>query len=246
DALAMLGLSVRQLASLSPDQQFVVIAEALSKIPDPTRRAAVAMEVFGKYESVEKISGERVSAGELLEHIRKVVSEYALSKILKDPELGGVDKETRFYLLWRWTYNSAKVHFDDARKLGHAVGVEITEHWDSGFIKKDKEFIFVLDALDRGDKFLEKEKLVSMIDVLHFCLLYWERNDKEKIAQVLDSTGNLNNNVFWRVAQSISDVLPEGDREKKMLQGFIYGKESYSKIETRPDKRQGKLSYKKE
>jgi putative DNA methylase len=86
-----------------------------------------AMEVFGKYESVEKLSGETVSAKELLEFVRKSVSEYALTKILKSPQLSGIDEETRFYLLWRWTYNSAKVHFDDARKLAQAVGVEITE-----------------------------------------------------------------------------------------------------------------------
>ncbi len=41
-----------------------------------------AMEVFGKYESVEKLSGEKVSAKELLELVRKTVSEYALSIIL--------------------------------------------------------------------------------------------------------------------------------------------------------------------
>lgn len=59
-----------------------------------------AMEVFGKYESVEKISGEKVSAKELLKYVCKVVSEYALSKILKSPQLGGIDEGTRFYLLW--------------------------------------------------------------------------------------------------------------------------------------------------
>ncbi len=189
-----------------------------------------AMEVFGKYESVEKLSGEKVSAKELLEYIRKIVSEYALSQILKSPELGGIDEETRFYLLWRWTYNSAKVHFDDARKLAQAVGIEITEQWGNGFIKKDKEFISVLDAKERGVKFLEKGKFENMIDVLHACLLYWEQNKKKAISAILEETMNINNNAFWQVAQAISEVLPEGDKEKQMLQGFLYGKESYKKV----------------
>ena len=115
-----------------------------------------AMEVFGKYESVEKLSGEKVTAAELLDFVRKSVSEYALAKILKSPELGGIDEETRFYLLWRWTYNGTKVYFDDARKLAQAIGVEITEQWGSGFVKKDKEFVSVLDAKDRGKRFLDK------------------------------------------------------------------------------------------
>jgi len=188
-----------------------------------------AMEVFGKYESVEKLSGEKVSAKELLEFIRKSVSEYALTKILKSPQLGEIDEETRFYLLWRWTYNGEKVHFDDARKLSQAVGIEITEQWGNGFIKKEKEYISVLDAKERGKKFLEKEKYESMIDVLHACLLYWEQNDRKSLARILDDTGNQKNNTFWQVAQAISEVLPEGDKEKQMLQGFLYGKESYGK-----------------
>jgi adenine-specific DNA methylase len=188
-----------------------------------------AMEVFGKYESVEKLSGEKVSAKELLEHIRRIVSEYALSKIIKSPQLGGIDEETRFYLLWRWTYNSAKVHFDDARKLAQAVGIEITEQWGNGFIKKEKEFISISDAKERGKNFLEKQKFENMIDVLHGCLLYWEQNNKKAITSILEETGNLNNNAFWQVAQAISEVLPEGEKEKQMLQGFLYGKQSLIK-----------------
>jgi len=190
-----------------------------------------AMEVFGKYENVEKLSGEKVTAGELLEFIRKSVSEYALTKILKSPQLGGIDEETRFYLLWRWTYNSAKVHFDDARKLAQAVGIEITEQWGNGFIKKEKEFISVSSAKERGRNFLERGKFTSMLDVLHACLLYWEQNNRKMIAEILENSGNLNNNNFWQSAQAISEVLPEGDKEKQMLQGFLYGKESYGKIE---------------
>jgi hypothetical protein len=47
-ALAQLGLSVQDLVNLSPEQQFLLIADRISKIEDPTRRAALAMEIFGK------------------------------------------------------------------------------------------------------------------------------------------------------------------------------------------------------
>ena len=47
-ALANLGISVEQLESLSPDQQFMRIADGLSQITDPAQRATVAMKVFGR------------------------------------------------------------------------------------------------------------------------------------------------------------------------------------------------------
>ena len=43
-----LGLSADDLASLSPEDQFLAIAEGLSRISDPGRRAALAVELLGK------------------------------------------------------------------------------------------------------------------------------------------------------------------------------------------------------
>lgn len=47
-ALGMLGLTIKDLDGLSPDEQFKRIADRLSQIEDPTIRAAMAMQVFGK------------------------------------------------------------------------------------------------------------------------------------------------------------------------------------------------------
>ena len=48
DALAALGLSVGTLQNLTPEQQFKLIADRLSKIENPTTRAALAMDLLGK------------------------------------------------------------------------------------------------------------------------------------------------------------------------------------------------------
>jgi hypothetical protein len=48
DALAYLGLSVADLDGLAPEDQFKLIGDRLSKVADPTIRAASAMAVFGR------------------------------------------------------------------------------------------------------------------------------------------------------------------------------------------------------
>jgi len=48
EELARLGLTVQNLAELSPDEQFKLLAERISRIQDPAARAAMAMEIFGK------------------------------------------------------------------------------------------------------------------------------------------------------------------------------------------------------
>jgi adenine-specific DNA methylase len=191
-----------------------------------------AVEVFGQYSRVEKLSGEEVSVKELLEYVRKVVSEFALERVLKKADLGGVDPQTRFYLLWRWTFGNAKVHFDDAIKLSRPLGVELTELWDKGgFARKEKEFVRVLPPQERAEDqaFIKKTKFTSMIDVLHYVLALWECGEREKIKEVLNETGYAGNEIFWQTAQAISEILPQGDKEKQLLQGFLYSKEVYVK-----------------
>jgi len=48
DGFADLGLTYKDLAGLKPEAQFMKIAEAISRVPDPTRKAALAMALFGR------------------------------------------------------------------------------------------------------------------------------------------------------------------------------------------------------
>ena len=193
-----------------------------------------AVEVFGQYSRVERLSGKEVTVKELLQHVRRTVVQYALERILKSPQIGDMDNETLFYLLWRWTYNNARAPFDDARLLGQAVGVEVTKHWGpAGFIKKEKEYIRVLGPRERNKHLLQSRDAGSvrsdamMIDVLHRCLLLWERSDRKAIGELLMATGYGAKDIFWQVAQAVSEVLPDGDKERQLLQGFLYGRKQY-------------------
>lgn len=47
-AFTQLGLSVSQLGSMSPEDQFEAIGNAIASISDPTKKSAMAMAVFGK------------------------------------------------------------------------------------------------------------------------------------------------------------------------------------------------------
>jgi hypothetical protein len=76
--LTQLGLSVRQLKALTPDQQFLAFADALNAIEDPGKRASVAMEVFGKGAVELDILLKEGSSG-----IREFIGEaYDLNKVM--------------------------------------------------------------------------------------------------------------------------------------------------------------------
>lgn len=48
ETMALLGLNAAELVNLSADEQFLRIADAISKLKNPTQRTAIALELFGK------------------------------------------------------------------------------------------------------------------------------------------------------------------------------------------------------
>jgi putative DNA methylase len=182
-----------------------------------------AIEVFGKYEKVIDDEGNVARANRFLEDIRKIVTDYAVKQVLHNGFAAEIKPMTRFYVLWRWAYGDKTVEFDEARKLGQSVGLDVAQEWNKGFISKKKEFIEVLGPEDRKPDDLENSK--ELIDVLHKVLLLWKKGKSEEIGTILRDTGYGKSDVFYRVAQAISESLPNGNGEKKLLEGFLAGKE---------------------
>ncbi|MGC8984407.1 MAG: DUF1156 domain-containing protein, partial [Thermosulfidibacteraceae bacterium] len=160
---------------------------------------------------------------ELLEYVRELVTEHALRQILHNGIAEELSSLTRFYILWRWTYGEARAQFDEARKLAQSTGVNLEKEWNKGFIRKEKEFIKVLGPHERTLEELKDAK--DMIDVLHKVLLLWKEGKKDEMKEVLKETGFGLKESFYRVAQAISETLPIDSKEKKLLDGFLSGKD---------------------
>ncbi|GFP32494.1 hypothetical protein HKBW3S42_00798, partial [Candidatus Hakubella thermalkaliphila] len=192
-----------------------------------------AIEIFGKYEKVMDYEGNIIRADKLLEFVREIVTDYAVRQILHNGIAGELSPLTRFYLLWRWTYQEAKVLFDNARKLAQSTGIDLTREWNKGFIIKDKEFIKVLGPQERDLACLRVdthrqaglEDSRELIDVLHNVLLLWKEGNREDMKKVLSDSGFGGKDAFYRVAQAISETLQIDSKEKKLLDGFLSGKE---------------------
>ncbi len=181
------------------------------------------IEVFAKYKKVVDYEGNVIKAKSFIKDIREIVTDFAINQILKNGFSADISPLTRFYVLWRWNFGKMKAPFDEARKLAQSVGIDLENEWNKGFIKKEKNFIRVLGPQERSiDELKDSEKL---IDVLHYSLLLWEQGQKEKLQKVLSLTGFGSNDVFYRVAQAISETLPVDCKEKKLLDGFLLGRE---------------------
>ncbi|MFH0774786.1 MAG: DUF1156 domain-containing protein [bacterium] len=183
-----------------------------------------AIEVFGKYEKVMDYEGNIVRANRMLEDVRRIATDYAVRQILHNGFAGEISDLTRFYVLYRWNYGEAKAAFDEARKLAQSCSIDLAKEWSrGGFIKKEKEFIRFLGPQERR---LEDIKDSSeLIDALHRVLLLWEKSKRSEMVALLSESGFGKGEAFYRVAQAISETLPNDSKEKKLLDGFLSGKE---------------------
>ena len=188
-----------------------------------------SIEIFGKYEKVMDYEGNIIKADKLLNFVRDVVTDYAVRQILHNGIAGELSPLTTFYILWRWTYQEERVIFDDARKLAQSAGIDLAKMWNKGFIKKEKEFIKVLGPQDREEGLVlipnAQTLMPELIDVLHYVLILWKEGKRDEMKEVLAETGWGNKDAFYRVAQAISETLPRESKEKKLLDGFLSGKE---------------------
>ena len=183
-----------------------------------------AIEVFGKYEKVMDYEGNFVRADRLLKDVRKIVTDFAVRQILHNGFAGEITDLTRYYVLHRWNYGAAKVQFDEARKLSQSCSIDLALEWNrGGFIKKEKEFIRVLGPQERRPEEIKHD--VELIDVLHKALQLWGKSKRQEMLDLLKETGFGNSEAFYRVAQAISETLPNDNKEKKLLDGFLSGRE---------------------
>ena len=84
DALNRLGLPIKDIANLKPDEQFKRISEELFKIENPAQRTAASMELFGKQgPAILKVAQE-------LEKVRKITQEAGL--IVTERDLVALDE----------------------------------------------------------------------------------------------------------------------------------------------------------
>lgn len=178
-----------------------------------------AFEVFARYASIFKLSGEEVTVSELMVLARKAVARRAMRQLLGDESLAALDGASLFYLTWRWAYLTADVPADDAYKLERAFDVDMGDLTGPGGMVEHAGATFrLLGPHERRD--LELSVAPSLIDVLHLACKLWDTGQRADLAGLLGATGMGGEPAFWAVARVLAEVLPPDSTERRMLLGM--------------------------
>ncbi len=154
-----------------------------------------------------------------------------MAKILKTTHTGTIDPESRFYVVWKWSYAAAKVPADESFKLSQALGFDTASLWDrTGVLEKSGENVQAsaiskrIKVKNLGEPTADGTP-ASLIDALHRMCAFREKGDTPGMGEFLGRSGHANNNSLWLVAQAVSEILPDGDKEKQLMQGLLNQKE---------------------
>lgn len=193
-----------------------------------------AVSVFGRYRKVYRLDGSEVGVRELLDLVQSSVAEYALDRILNGgaARVGGVDAATRYYILHRWAYGSEAIPFDDAMRLAMALGADVSALMERrGLLKQSGESVSLLGPKERG----KSEELglpdksgrsAAVVDVLHRAATLWEKGDRDSLARFLAEAARGREDQVRLVAQTLINILPDDDAERRLLEGFLAGRDT--------------------
>ena len=136
---------IRKKARESADR---LQGEGLNPIDQLVGSFGPAMEVYSRYDHVKTDTGVPVSVGMAIEEAADAVSSWRIEQ-LAERGLEGVEAEGKFYLLCWDVLGAAEFRFNEAKLLGHAVGMDVGQLQAAGLIEKVGDKVKILPVTQR-------------------------------------------------------------------------------------------------
>ncbi|MEP6518956.1 DUF1156 domain-containing protein [Microcoleus vaginatus] len=175
------------------------------------------LEIFSRYSSVEKASGEIVTLREYLEYVWAAISKQALSTIFKDADTSSFEEDARLTAMWLWTLSSGD---GETGKMPVPQGDGKTGKMP---VPQEEE-----DVSDDDDESTGKKAKITGFSL--------EYDTARKIAQGLGA--NLDNlTSLIQVKGDKARLLPVSERSQ-----YLFGKDAGKAPVKRPKKEHKQLS----
>jgi putative DNA methylase len=137
--------------------------EGLNRVDQLVGAFGPAMEVFSRFAQVRTDTGMAVGVAQALEEAASAVSAWRLEE-LAPRGLEGVEGEGRFYLLCWDVLAAAEFRFNEAKLLGHAVGMDVEQLAVAGLVTKEGDKIKILPAKERRrEQALKPEEVMDTL-----------------------------------------------------------------------------------
>jgi len=136
---------IRHRAQASADR---LQKEGLNAVDQLVGSFGPALEVYSRHSDVRTDTGEEVGVDRAIDVASDAVSEWRIQQ-LAARGLAGVEAEGKFELLCWDVLGAAEFRFNEAKLLGHAVGMDVSALAKAGLVKRTADKINILSAKER-------------------------------------------------------------------------------------------------
>lgn len=134
-------------------------AEGLNPVDQLVGSFGPAMEEYSRFDDVVTDTGAPVGVERAIDEASNAVSQWRISQ-LAQRGLKGVEPEGQFYLLCWDVLGAAEFRFNEARLLGHAVGMDVDQLVAAGLVTKEGDKIRIEPVkARRREKAIEADKV---------------------------------------------------------------------------------------
>ena len=169
-----------------------------------------ALQVLSEYWPVRRKDGEVVRPDEALDRARTIVSAWFMDRIAEG-KAEELDAITRFYILSWYIQGAREYRYDEARKLGLSLNVEVEELIRRKVMKKKGDYVIVLKPQDRArEKGLnpDAKSFDNVLDLVQAAMCAYEVGKSAELVRFHQRTGALATKGYLETITYLLDVLP--------------------------------------
>jgi putative DNA methylase len=123
-------------------------SEGLNAVDQLVGSFGPAMHVYSAFDDVRTDTGQPVGVDGAIDEAADAVSQWRIEQ-LAERGLDGVEAEGKFALLCWDVLGAAEFRFNEAKLLGHAVGMDVEQLVVAGLVSKSGDKIKILSATER-------------------------------------------------------------------------------------------------
>jgi adenine-specific DNA methylase len=169
-----------------------------------------ALQVISENWPVKKKDGTVIRPEDALDRARSIVSAWFMER-LSEGKADILDAKTRYYILAWHIFRAREFRYDEARKLGISLNVEVEDLIRDKMLEKRGEFVKIRKPQDR---FREKGAKVDaksydhIIDYVQAAMHAYEEGKSAELNRFHQRTGALAKEGYKEAIAYLLDVLP--------------------------------------
>ena len=187
-----------------------------------------ALESYSSHKKVKRMNGELFTVTEFLTEVRRIVTDFALGKILHHTSTEALDEWTRYYLMHKDYFGMENAPVGECLLLAQGYGVSLDDlsARHVGILKKAgsgnaRKLLGHTERTSDRIGYAHTSGRIPIIDMIHRIMKFWDANESAYINAYFHEHGLKENPLFKAVVQALIETNSQGSSERSLLETLI-------------------------